>query len=68
MTNSKRLKANRSNANKSTGPKTKSGKIAVAKNAIVHGVLSNIAVVPGLEQAEEWEKHLAEFLMQSQKS
>lgn len=62
MTSTKKIKANRSNANSSTGPKTKRGKAIVATNAVTHGVLSSIAVIPGVEKIEEWKKYLAEIL------
>jgi hypothetical protein len=38
MTLSATTKANRKNAKKSTGPKSMSGKLAISKNAITHGV------------------------------
>jgi hypothetical protein len=54
---SKRLIANRKNALKSTGPKTKSGKAASSRNAVKHGVLAATPVLPGIENREDWEKH-----------
>lgn len=53
----KRLVANRKNALKSTGPKTKSGKAASSRNAVKHGVLAATPVLPGIENREDWEKH-----------
>ena len=43
----KQLLANRRNAKKSTGPKTKQGKLAVSKNAIQHGLDAEKFVVIG---------------------
>jgi hypothetical protein len=37
----KKLRANRENAKKSTGPKTWAGKLAVRRNALKHGLRSN---------------------------
>lgn len=37
----KKLRANRENAKKSTGPKTSAGKLAVRRNALKHGLRSN---------------------------
>jgi hypothetical protein len=41
------------------GPKTSTGKAIAAQNATTHGVLSRVAVVPGLEREDEWEAHRA---------
>jgi hypothetical protein len=49
--------ANRHNALVSTGPKTPEGKARSSKNALRHGLASALAVVEGLEQAEEWQVH-----------
>jgi hypothetical protein len=38
LTNSRRLAANRRNARRSTGPKTASGKLTAARNALRHGL------------------------------
>lgn len=40
-----------------SGPKTDAGKAIVSRNALSHGVLSQAAVIPGLERAEDWEAH-----------
>ncbi len=45
--------ANRSNAQKSTGPRTTEGKAIVAQNAVKHGLLTQRAVVKG-EDPEEF--------------
>lgn len=50
---------NRQNAAKSTGPKTREGKAKSSKNAIKHGIKSEIPVIPGVESFDEWEDHRA---------
>lgn len=57
MTTPAKTAANRRNATRSTGPRTPEGKALTAKNATRHGVLSALAVVPGLEKAADWEAH-----------
>lgn len=52
--------ANRRNARKSTGPKTEKGKQRVSRNALKHGILSGLKVLPGIETEQEWERHLAQ--------
>ena len=52
MTTSAQLKANRSNAKKSTGPQTENGKKRVAKNAPTHGLLARDTVLPGEDPAD----------------
>jgi len=47
-----KLRANRQNAQKSTGPRTKAGKGRSAKNAIKHSLLSSDLVVPGESEKE----------------
>lgn len=59
MTTHHKTEASRKNALVSTGPKTLEGKSRSSKNATRHGVLSTLAVVPGLEDARDWEDHLA---------
>lgn len=39
------------------GPRTAEGKALAARNATAHGALSVLAVVPGMETAEEWQSH-----------
>ena len=58
MTSLAKLEANRSNAKLSTGPRTKAGKGAVARNAIRHGIFANLPVVAG-ESPYEWDQHRA---------
>jgi hypothetical protein len=41
----------------SGGPKTEGGKEVVRWNATRHGIRSPAPVVPGVEKAEDWEKH-----------
>jgi hypothetical protein len=48
----KKLQANRANANKSTGPKTSAGKAAVRRNALKHGLRSNMLSVRPAECVE----------------
>jgi hypothetical protein len=44
--------ANRSNAQKSTGPRTPEGKAAVAQNAVQHGLLARQVVIKGEDPGE----------------
>ena len=46
MTSDSQRLANRSNAEKSTGPKTKAGKEVSRMNAMTHGVTASVAVLP----------------------
>ena len=48
------IQANRSNAQKSTGPRTPQGKERASQNAIKHGLLAREAVIQG-EDPEEFE-------------
>src|SRR5262245_57239032 len=57
-----KLAANRSNARRSTGPRTSAGKTRSSKNALCHGVYSTLPVVAGLEWNEDWETHRAGIL------
>ncbi len=54
MATEAQVSANRSNAQKSTGPRTPEGKAAVAQNAVKHGFLAQEVVIKG-EDAEEFE-------------
>jgi hypothetical protein len=51
MATEKQIKANRKNAQKSTGPKTAEGKAAVSQNAVKHGLFTD-SVVTGETEAE----------------
>ena len=52
MATEKQIAANRRNAKKSTGPRTKQGKAISSKNALKHGLLSHKTVIPTESQAE----------------
>ena len=52
MATAAQTRANRSNAQKSTGPRTAEGKAVVAQNAVKHGLLARAAVLQG----EDWEE------------
>jgi hypothetical protein len=56
MTTEAQINANRSNAQKSTGPRTPEGKAKVAQNAIKHGLLALQAVIAG-EDDEEFDRY-----------
>jgi hypothetical protein len=56
MTTALQVAANASNATRSTGPKTAAGKARSSKNALRHGLRSDLPVLPG-EQAEDWQAH-----------
>jgi hypothetical protein len=53
MATEAQIGANRSNAQKSTGPRTPEGKAKVAQNALTHGLLAREAVIKG-EDPEEF--------------
>jgi hypothetical protein len=50
VTSDKKAQANRRNALKSTGPKTPEGRAAVRLNALKHGLLSQVVLLPGEEE------------------
>jgi hypothetical protein len=52
MTSAAQEQANRSNAQKSTGPRTPEGKAVVAQNAVRHGLLAQEVVVKGEDPGE----------------
>jgi len=52
MATEAQIHANRSNAQKSTGPRTPEGKAAVAQNALKHGLLARQAVIVGEDQGQ----------------
>jgi hypothetical protein len=56
MTSAAQIEANRTNAAHATGPKSPGGKERASRNAIRHGLRSELPVLPG-EQAEQWESH-----------
>ena len=56
MATEAQVQANRSNAQKSTGPRSAEGKAAVAQNAVKHGFAGRLDVIKGEEQAE-FERH-----------
>lgn len=60
MATKAQIKANRANAKKSTGPRSKKGKERSARNALKHGFLAREAVMPG-EDAAEFDQQLCEF-------
>jgi hypothetical protein len=51
MASEKQVRANRQNAQKSTGPKTLEGKAVVRRNATKHGLLSSEILLPGEDGA-----------------
>src|SRR5207249_10538214 len=53
----KRTAANRRNALKSTGPRTKAGKSAVAKNSLGHGISAGSPVIEPVESRREWNRY-----------
>ena len=61
MSTTKQTKANRQNAQKSTGPKTAEGKAAVSKNAVKHWLFAAEAVITG-EDPAEYEAYHDQFL------
>ena len=52
----KKVEANRKNALRSTGPRTRKGKEAVKRNALKHGILAREVVIPGKEDAVEFRR------------
>jgi hypothetical protein len=52
MATEAQVSANRSNAQKSTGPRTPEGKAAVAQNAVQHGLLAQEVVIKGENPGE----------------
>lgn len=53
MVSNRKLLANRLNAQKSTGPRTSSGKAASATNAVIHGLTAALPVLTGLGETRE---------------
>ncbi|MCP5117041.1 MAG: hypothetical protein GY953_39965 [bacterium] len=52
MATKKQINANRQNAKKSTGPRTREGKRRVSQNALKHGLSASQVVIPGEDEAE----------------
>jgi hypothetical protein len=52
MATEAQIHANRSNAQKSTGPRSAEGKAVVAQNAVKHGLAARLEVIRGEDQAE----------------
>ena len=52
MASEKQIAANRTNAQKSTGPRTPEGKAVVSLNSLTHGLRSSRVVLPGDDEAE----------------
>ena len=52
-------KNGKSQQGKGGGPKTKAGKLAVRRNALKHGFMSEASVIPGMENEGDWKLHLA---------
>ena len=59
MTTEKQLKANQANSKRSTGPKTAAGKRRVSQNSQRHGILSETAVIRGMESPAKWKRLVA---------
>ena len=51
MASEAQIKANKENAQKSTGPTSIEGKKKSSMNAVTHGIFSNIAILPGEDEA-----------------
>jgi hypothetical protein len=56
----RKLAANRANAARSTGPRTRDGKATSSLNAVSHGLTAEGMVLPG-EEAADWVKLCADF-------
>ena len=67
MVSEKQLAANRSNALKSTGPRTEAGKVRSARNSLKHGLLAKEVVITAGEGAEDqqvFDALLSDFIEQ----
>ena len=62
MATKRQTKANRRNAQKSTGPKTEAGKAASSRNALCHGLTATHAIVLPDENADAFESLQQEVL------
>jgi hypothetical protein len=63
MSNSARTRANRKNAQHSTGPRTDSGKAAVSQNARRHGLSGAFSLLPH-EDRDEFQKLIADYRLE----
>ena len=61
MATEAQVRANRLNAQKSTGPRTEAGKAVVAQNAVRHGLLAEKTVISG-EDPGQFESYRAQLL------
>lgn len=66
MTTAVQVVANRRNAQLSTGPTTDDGKAVVAHNAVKHGLLARLPVLPGVERQEDWDDHFEQMIVSLQ--
>src|SRR4051794_22489004 len=57
-TSAKQITANRVNSRRSTGPKTQNGKDIAKLNAVKHGGLSPLPVLPEVETRDDWQAHI----------
>ena len=64
-TPSRRTQANKQNALKSTGPRTKAGKAASSVNAVQHGILSRHLILPS-ESRDEFDALLQQLMGEQQ--
>jgi hypothetical protein len=53
VTSPAKIRANRQNARRSTGPRSASGRRRVAKNALRHGLAVPVALHPAANEAAE---------------
>jgi len=68
MATNSQIQANRRNAKKSTGPRTKKGKAAASKNSIKHGLLAHQNIISSEKHADfckERERILSDLLPDS---
>lgn len=65
MASEAQLSANRRNALRSTGPKSAEGKAAASRNAIKHGIRSQITVLPN-ERQEDYDANVEAFIRKFQ--
>jgi hypothetical protein len=61
MSTTAQTKANRENAQKSTGPRTEEGKAVVSQNAVKHGLFAAEAVITG-ENPADYQAYHDQFL------